>query len=158
MTPTVTKWERVKSEGWPVVRKDDNGIRPAGKPDECFYCHSKVGEPHGEECVCVTSIFRYAVYMNLDGPARERDKGKKVGTFQCHDPWHWSAHDAEFHKNDSSWCADNTLCHIHWDDAKDAEALEKWLGENKGHCSCTPLYFEFDKVVEKGPFIEVPDA
>lgn len=28
----------------PIVKKDDTGIRPAGKPDECFYCHSKVGE------------------------------------------------------------------------------------------------------------------
>ena len=25
--------------------------RPAGKPDECFYCHAPLGQPHKEGCV-----------------------------------------------------------------------------------------------------------
>lgn len=38
---------------WPTVSADDPGIRPAGKPDECFYCHAKVGELHWPECCVV---------------------------------------------------------------------------------------------------------
>lgn len=43
---------------WPLVDPNDDGIRPAGKPDECFYCNSKVGEEHGRQCCIVTKLVR----------------------------------------------------------------------------------------------------
>lgn len=29
----------------------ENGPRPAGRPDECFFCHRKLGSKHREDCV-----------------------------------------------------------------------------------------------------------
>ena len=53
-----------------IVTADDEGIRPAGKPDECFYCLRKVGELHRDDCVTVTVVRRYKVILD----------GKEVGT------------------------------------------------------------------------------
>lgn len=144
----------VKVEGWPVVQPDDNGIRPAGRADECFYCHSRIGKPHGPECVTVEKVVRYRVYMNLDERSRPGRRGKYVGTFTRPDPYFWTAHDCEFHKNDSSWCATNAVDEIVWGDPKDAEALEEYLTKN-GDCACGPLSFEYDETVDEGPFVTV---
>lgn len=38
----------MKRDNWPV---EDYGIRPAGKPDECFYCHEPKGGVHKPDCV-----------------------------------------------------------------------------------------------------------
>jgi hypothetical protein len=138
----------VKCKEWPIVLKDDDGIRPAGNADECFYCYRKVGEPHAQNCVCVTSVVKYRVYMNLGDGERE------VGTFQRHDPYFWNAHDCEFHKNESSWCADNALDNIEWFDEGSAKRLETWM-EEQDRCSCHPLRFEYDSTVEAGPFREL---
>lgn len=35
-----------------VVRIDD--ARPAGRPDECFYCRSDMGAIHKDECVIIS--------------------------------------------------------------------------------------------------------
>ncbi len=35
---------------FPLVDKNDDGIRPAGKPDQCFYCQQKVGSEHKKDC------------------------------------------------------------------------------------------------------------
>lgn len=51
---------------FPIVTKDDHGIRPAGKPDECFYCHSKVGEPHGRDCVTITKRVRLKATIEFE--------------------------------------------------------------------------------------------
>lgn len=34
-----------------LIREDDDGIRPAEAPDECFYCKSKIGHHHLPDCV-----------------------------------------------------------------------------------------------------------
>ena len=38
----------MKRGNWPV---EDYGIRPAGKPTECFYCHEPKGGVHKPDCV-----------------------------------------------------------------------------------------------------------
>jgi hypothetical protein len=55
---------------WPLVAVNDDGIRPAGEPDECFYCHQKVGQPHGRDCVCVKKrvLVRYTVDVEISVP------------------------------------------------------------------------------------------
>ena len=80
-----------------IVTPDDDGIRPAGKPDECFYCHQKVGEKHTPECVMVTEDRLYNVWFD----------GNHIGTWTRADPAHWDIDMCRFHKNESTWCANN---------------------------------------------------
>jgi hypothetical protein len=58
------------AEQWPLVAINDDGIRPAGEPDECFYCNKKVGQPHGRDCVVVTKrvLVRYVVDVEISVP------------------------------------------------------------------------------------------
>lgn len=71
----------------PSVLTNDDGIRPAGEPDECFYCHQKVGTPHREECVCVN----------------KKVKVRAMIEYEVEVPFFWSKEDIEFHRNESSW-------------------------------------------------------
>ena len=124
---------------WPIVRPDDPGIRPAGRPDECFYCRQTIGQLHGPKCVCVYKRVRYRVLMG----------GVRVGTYERNDPYFWDEEMCNFHKNDSSWCADNALEDIEW---SDPEAAKKLDDATSDRCSCGPLVFEFDEVADPGPF------
>lgn len=80
----------------------ENGPRPAGRPDECFYCNAALGAEHRAECVLrrrtivVETVVRYVV----------------------EEPEHWTAEDLHFHRNLSSSCASNVLREIA--DAHDA--------------------------------------
>ena len=47
------------SNNWPLVDPFDDGIRPAGAPDACFYCKQKVGQPHKRDCVMVKKLVRF---------------------------------------------------------------------------------------------------
>lgn len=81
---------------FPLVLPDDDGIRPAGPPDGCFYCRSKVGTPHGRGCVAVEKTVRVRYVFELDIPV----------------PHHWAGSDLEAHRNGGAWCADNALTHL----------------------------------------------
>lgn len=144
-----------KVEGWPVVLPDDDGIRPAGKPNECFYCGSKIGELHAEDCVCVYAFNRYDVYEQ-DPDTRKR--GRLIGHWDHYDPWFWDSEKCDFHKNRSSWCKAN---------AENIVFLEptfaQWYEEQsakEGTCVCPFLQFEYNQTVNDGPFVELrePDA
>ena len=78
---------------WPLVLPDDDGIRPAGKPDQCFYCEGREGEPHAQDCVIVSKVIiaRYIIEI----PVRV--------------PHYWGKDDFEFHRNESSSCANNVI-------------------------------------------------
>lgn len=80
-----------------TVSPDDDGIRPAGKPDECFYCRQKVGQRHKYECVMVQVTNFYEVYLD----------GLYVGVWSTKDPAHWDRDMQYFHKNEGSWCSNN---------------------------------------------------
>lgn len=41
----------MKRDNWIVTIAS---TRPAGNPNECFYCHRQLGEQHSEECVIRT--------------------------------------------------------------------------------------------------------
>lgn len=77
----------------PIVKEDDTGIRPSGKPDECFYCHSKVGEPHKYDCVTVV----------------KRVKMRATIEYETEVPVHWDKEMIEFKYNDGCWCADHIV-------------------------------------------------
>lgn len=129
---------------WPLVDVKDDGIRPAGKPDECFYCHSKVGQQHGLDCVIVTKIVEYNVLF----------LGTVVGIFQRDEPYYWDNDHCEFHKNESSWCKSNALDDIVWRDTEIALKLKKELNENEANdvsCACGVIDFEVNEIVDPGP-------
>lgn len=45
---------------------DAEDSRPAGKPDECFYCLRKVGEEHTWECVIPTKRIRVRTTLEYE--------------------------------------------------------------------------------------------
>lgn len=68
-------------------------VRPAGKPDECFYCEAKVGERHKPNCVIRKKTI--VTRLTID--------------FVDSVPENWDKDVIDFHYNDSSWCASNIL-------------------------------------------------
>ena len=50
---------------WPLVDPFDDGTRPAGAPDVCFYCRQKVGEPHRQDCVIVQKTVRFRCIIDV---------------------------------------------------------------------------------------------
>lgn len=80
----------MKRTNWTV---GEHGVRPAGKPDECFYCHAKVGEQHKEDCVIRSRTVNvdFTIHMVMDVPE------------------FWDEAQINYHYNDGSWCASNLL-------------------------------------------------
>lgn len=151
---------RKKCESWPVVLVNDDGIRPAGLPDECFYCHQKVGQPHTFECVTVTCINCYGVYMedaNSVEISNDPTFTVKVGTYTRHDPVSWDDHDCNFHKNEGSWCADNAFDGIEWNNLIAKNNIDSLI-EKGDLCSCQLLQFRFETMIDAGPYIEVDES
>jgi hypothetical protein len=64
---------------FPLVDPRDDGIRPAGAPDECFYCKQKVGTPHLYECTAVSQKVRIRATFEIDVTM----------------PYHWNLEDIE---------------------------------------------------------------
>lgn len=75
---------------------DDDGVRPAGDPNFCFYCGMPKGK-HKDDCVCrqrtvvVEMTIRYVSEVPAD----------------------WDVHMIEFHKNESSFCLGNDIEQLH---------------------------------------------
>lgn len=98
---------------WPV---GNYGVRPAGPPDECLYCRTKVGEQHRAGCVIRqrTVVVRTIIEHTISVPED------------------WDVHDIEF--TEGSSCSDNMI-----DALKDmTNALEK-----AGKCSCGMVEREY---------------
>lgn len=109
---------------WPTVSDNDPGIRLANEPDQCFYCGAKVGQKHRRDCVVVQKRVRvqYTFTLEVDIP---------------HD---WDAEMFEFHRNDSTWCADNAL--------DDIEEFKTKVGAS---CLCAMMQAKFLEVVDNTP-------
>lgn len=120
--------EQKTTDGWPLVVENDDGIRPAGNPDECLYCRQKIGQPHGSECVCVTKRvkLRYTIEIETDLPHS------------------WDKDMIEFHRNESSWCTDNLI-----------DELQEYVDE--GQCLCLSSECEFVRVVDSTPKRRIND-
>lgn len=115
-----------QDKNWPLVDPDDHGIRPAGKPDACFYCSSVVGTEHARDCVIVTKRVkvRYTLEIEVDVP------------------YAWNKEFFEFHRNESSWCADNVVDEI----TAYVERLD-----SEGGCVCDNFKAEFISVTDGTP-------
>ena len=83
----------MKRKDWEV--KDD-GIRPAGDKNHCFYCGEEKGSQHKNDCVirCRTIIMEMKINIPMDVPE------------------FWDIEQCEFHKNKGSWCANNILSYL----------------------------------------------
>jgi hypothetical protein len=114
---------------WPRVLADDDGIRPAGPPDACFYCRRKVGEKHGDKCVCVVRDVTYSVFHGSE----------EIGTWACAEPFEWDDAQGYFHRNEGTWCTDNAI-----DTASDelrARLVEIREQQTNGGCLCFAVWF-----------------
>ena len=100
-----------------MVRKDwtvgEYSVRPAGKPDECYYCGAKVGEQHKPNCVIRKKTI--VARLTID--------------FVDSVPENWDKEVIDFHYNNSSWCASNIL-----------NRLEE---RNNFRCLCDVASFEY---------------
>lgn len=115
---------------------NDQGLRPVGKPDECFYCGIKIGQYHKPTCALITKIVKYMVdFANV-----------RLGTFSRPEPIDWDRDMCEFHKNESSWCADSALDNLVLDDNDSARyamlQIEKMIDEHFS-CACSLLTFNY---------------
>jgi len=126
---------------WPIVCNDDPGIRPAGKPDRCFYCKKKIGEPHGNDCVMVSK----RILMRI-----ESTDGSITGSWEFASPYSFSPETEEYMKNDGTWCANNVFDsdEIVWDQP---DALVRLKLKSEDKCLCDELRFEFVRVVDDTP-------
>lgn len=106
----------------PLVLPDDDGIRPAGEPDECLYCKQKVGTPHNSDCVILERKVkvRYSFEIEIEVPHS------------------WTEDDIEWHRNMGSWCADN--------------AINELTEASKGHCLCNSFHCEVLDIPEAEPY------
>jgi len=96
-----------------IVTKE-NGPRPAGPPDCCFYCSRLIGREHAEDCVL--RIKTVMVRATTEYPVVV--------------PSHWSKDDIEFHRNEGSWCSSNMI----------GELQEVF---DAGDCLCLRTKFEY---------------
>jgi hypothetical protein len=69
----------------------EHGPRPAGSPDECFYCRAPLGAEHQPTCVMRE---RYVVVLAMVA-------------VRIPVPESWDKEQIEFARNEGSWCADN---------------------------------------------------
>lgn len=90
--------------------------RPISDKDECFYCHESVGQPHKEDCVLISKKVRV----------------KMVVVYEVEVPSSWTKDDIEFHRNLSSWCANNAI-----------EELSKCFVADDKECMCNSAEFEY---------------
>ena len=108
----------------PLVAENDHGIRPAGKPDECFYCQRKIGEQHKPGCVVVQKKVRVEYTFTLE----------------LYIPHHWEPEHFEFDRNENTWCAANAIQEL-----QDA-------AEDNG-CLCGKFKAKFVEVLDDTPVI-----
>lgn len=90
----------------------DHGPRPAGRSDECFYCHAPVGTLHDETCVLYqrTVSVEVKVRYNITVPAE------------------WDERMVLFHRNEGTWCASNVI-----------DELEDRFGDDADRCMCSVM-------------------
>src|SRR5262245_41416287 len=70
---------------WRLVDPFDDGIRPAGPKDTCFYCWQKVGEPHRRDCIVVTKVVRFRVSAEVDITVPHSWTEEQIRSFNCYE-------------------------------------------------------------------------
>lgn len=99
-------------------------MRPASDKQECFYCHEPIGGQHKADCVLLM----------------KKVKVRMIVEYELNVPAYWDKHDFEFHRNGSSWCADNAI-----------DELEAYAKEQACLCGITRFEYLGDA---SGEFVE----
>jgi len=110
----------------PIVLQNDNGIRLAGEPDECFYCKQKVGQSHKPKCIMLEKIVKMRYIIDVE----------------VYEPYFWNKNMIETIRNDCSWCASNAVDNIKRFDDK----LRK-----QNSCLCDYFKAEVLQIVDMPP-------
>jgi len=133
---------------WPVMTHDDPGIRPAGRPDRCFYCNAHIGEPHGAECVTVVRLVEIRITAEV---------GDKTftSTWRVLEPCSFDADSINFMYNESTWCASNLLRdhvkpNVTWDQPGVWEVLQA-LYDSGESCLCSEISCEYVRDIDSTP-------
>lgn len=92
----------------------EKACRPLGPPGHCTYCGAVLGSLHKVDCALISK--KVLVRMTVE--------------YEVDVPFHWGKEEVEFHRNEGSWCADNSI-----------EELER-LAQDKG-CLCGVVKFEY---------------
>ncbi len=93
---------------------DKFSIRPFGKQDECFYCHSKIGTEHKKDCVIRERIIKLRMTTDIVIDV----------------PEFWDEEQINFHFNESSCCVSNIL-----------DKLEERDENHRCLCDCTSFEY-----------------
>jgi hypothetical protein len=133
--------------GRPPVLPDDFGIRPAGPADECFYCHTKVGQLHCHDCHTIYCLVEFEVYT-VHG---------RAGTWESYEPSAWTKPEMESYKNSVNWCVAETLGEVQWDDLQAKAAAERLAAMDSPVGPGILFKIKFLRVVDGGPFVVRPD-
>ena len=110
---------------WQVTR--DNGPRPAGPPDRCFYCTRALGQAHAETCV----LYQRTV------------KIRAVVEYEVRVPAAWTPERVEQARNESVWSAGNVLFELERLEAAREECLVglvrcEYAGEGEAEWDARP--------------------
>lgn len=106
----------MKRKDWTVLPTD---ARPAGSPDECFYCRVKVGGQHTATCVARqrTVVIRATIEYVVTVP-------------EC-----WAPDDIEFYRNESSVCANSSR--------EELARLFEYAERDDTPCMCDRVGYEY---------------
>lgn len=107
----------------------DNGSRPAGKPDECFYCGNKIGETHKDDCV----LLKKTVVVKLTA-----DLVIKV-------PRSWDSGNVNFKYNGSSHCNSNII-----------HSLEEYARDENKQCLCGLVNVVYEREASEADHQDFP--
>lgn len=90
----------------------ENGPRPAGRPDECFYCHEKIGANHKSDCVLATKLVKVVL----------------KATMLVEVPQSFSNEDTRFWLTESSNCSSNQIQQLIEEDEMAYERVASDIG------------------------------
>jgi hypothetical protein len=129
-----------------TVIENDDGIRPAGPKNACFYCKSKIGQKHSYTCAIVEQEVELVAMF---------DRYDETVTFRIPIPFFWKGEDIDHHFNQGMWCADNLFVYVREDEKAQRvlESAHEKLVKHRDGCLCNYTTIEFVKVIDKGPFI-----
>lgn len=88
----------------------------ADQGGRCRFCPAVIGERHSAQCLIPQRPVRIRMIVEYTVLA----------------PVVWGAEEINFHRNDSSWCADNAI-----------RELMEAFGPDRGVCMCGSARFEF---------------
>lgn len=132
--------------GWPNVDPKDDGIRPAGASNACFYCKRVVGQLHDFEC----PIVQKRIEMRVFGL-------QFCGRWETRVPFYWDEDRTLFRFNESTFCASSLLDELPPGDVltwtePNADPMRELAEVSKSNgCLCQVLSFDRVRVIDETP-------